>query len=265
VDGALQIRIAKRDGEPRVVESYARAPFHYLPPSREEGGVPRLTIVNSSGGILGGDALDMSIALDSHVSLSLRTQAATKIHRSAGGPARSVGRFTLGDGALLDYFPDEIIPFAGSDYTQITQVEIAANATMLLGEIVTAGRIARGERFGFARLALDLQCTSDGALLLRDRSDLQPTLRRLDDRSILGDATIWGSYYLLTARSVEPALIEELDEVLRGVGEGTGGATAGPVGVVGRVVSNSLDAVRGAFEQIRLLVLSRWPSLGGER
>ena len=264
MNGTLHIGVAVTDGETRVTESYAHAPLHYLPPSYRDN-VPLLTLVNSSGGILGGDRLDIAIQLGPGATLALRAQAATKIYRSDRGPARSACRFTLAAGARLDYLAEEIIPFAGSEYTQTTEVEIAADATMLLGEIVTAGRLARGERFAFTRLALDLQCTSGGALLLRDRSDLQPARRRLDDTAILGDATIWGSYYLLTARSVEPALIEELDDVLRAVGDGTGGATAGPVGMVGRVVSTSLDAVRGTFEQVRSLVLSRRPSAGGDR
>jgi len=264
MNGALQIEVALKDGETRVTESYAHAPLHYLPPSYRDQ-VPLLTIVNSSGGVLGGDRLDMAIRLGPGATLSVRPQAATKVYRSDRGTAYSGCRFTLGAGARLDYLADEIIPFAGSDYTQTTQVDIAADATMLLAEIVTAGRIARGERFAFTRLAMDLQCTSGGTLLLRDRSDLQPAVHRLNDAAILGDATVWGSYYLLTARAVEAALIEELDDALRTVGDGTGGATAGPIGVVGRVISTSLDAVRSTFEQARAAVLRRWHSGGGTR
>jgi len=263
MNGALHIGVAVRDGRSRVMESYARAPLHYLPPAYRDD-VPLLTIVNSSGGVLGGDRLEMAIQLGPGASLALRPQAATKVYRSNCGPAHCLCRFTLAAGARLDYLADEIIPFAGSDYTQRTQVEIAADATVLLGEIVTAGRLARGERFAFARLALELQCSSGGALLLRDRSQLQPALRRFDDAATLGDADVWGSYYLLTARAVEPALIEEFDEVLRAVGNGTGGATGGPIGVVGRVLSTSLDAVRETFERVRSLARSRWHVAGGD-
>src|SRR4029077_17102069 len=103
----------------------------------------------------------------------------------------------------------------------------------------------------FARLALDLQCTSGGALRLRDRSDLQPARQRLYGLALLGGADVLGLCYSLTARAGQPSLIEELDDTLRAVEDGTGGATAGPIGIVGRVVSTSLDAVRGTFEQVR--------------
>src|SRR5262249_7052917 len=120
MNGALHIRIAVQDGETRVIDSYAHAPFHYLPPARRDGAPPLLTVVNSSEGVLGGDVLDVAVALGAGTRLTLRQQAATKVYRSDGQQARSTARFTLGEGAVLDYFPDEIIPFAGSDFVQTT-------------------------------------------------------------------------------------------------------------------------------------------------
>jgi urease accessory protein len=263
VDGALRIRIAARDGKSRVIESYARAPFHYVPPAHGDGAVPLLIIVNSSGGVLGGDALGMRVDLDKGAALTLRQQAATKVYRCDRNPARSVCRFALAKAAVLDYFPEEIIPFAHSDYTQITHVALVPGAVALLGEIVTAGRVARGERFEFTRLVLDLQCTYGATLLLRDRASLMPVRQQLDSPAILGDAVIWASFYLLTLLPVEAALIEEVDGVLHSVADGSGGATAGPAGVVGRVVGTSLDAVRAALQHARLVVLDRLQLVGG--
>jgi urease accessory protein len=128
MNGALELRIAVEGTETRVIDSYAHAPFHYLPPVHRAGRSPLLTVVNSSGGVLGGDVLDMTMDLGPGTRLTLRQQAATKVYRSGGQRARSTCRFTLGEGALLDYFPDEIIPFAGSDFSQTTEIELAAGA-----------------------------------------------------------------------------------------------------------------------------------------
>jgi urease accessory protein len=257
VDGVLRIRIARQDGETRVVESYARAPFHYLPPIPRDGSPPLLTIVNSSGGILGGDVLDARIELEAQAALTLRQQAATKAYRSANGPARSRCDFVLGEAAVLDYFPDEIIPFAGSEYAQTTRVELERDALMLLGEIVTAGRQAQGEQFAFTRLTLDVQCAAGDTLLLRDRADIEPARQRLHSPGVLGDATVWGAFYLLTTAAVEGSLIEGIDEILHAVVDGTGGATAAPSGIVGRVVGTSLETVRDALQAARTRVLDR--------
>lgn len=257
MDGVLRIRVAAEGGETRVTDSYARAPFHYLPPSRCDGDLPRLTIVNSSGGVLGGDRLKLEVEVGAGAALSLRTQAATKIYRSEHGPAQSDCRFRLAHGAFLDYFPGEIIPFAGSDYTQKSEIDLAPGASMLLAEIVCAGRIARGERFAFTRLVLDLACsTTGGGRLLRDRADLRPCEGGWKSEAILGEASIWGSFYFLSAEPLDASLIDTVDERLRSVEGGAGGATGGPAGLFGRVLGGSLDSVREALGRARDLALN---------
>lgn len=257
MNGLLRLRCAAYGGETRVVDSYAHAPFHYLPPTRRADGLPLLTVVNSSGGVLGGDALELSVDLGPHAALAVRPQAATKIYRTAQGPARSRSRFTLAAGALLDYNADAIIPFAGSDFTQTTEIELAAGARAVLAEIVTAGRLARDERFAFTRLVLDVQCFAGGALLLRDRADLQPARRRLDAPAILDTATVWASLYVLATAPLSAAFIDAVDARLRAVRGGAGGATAAPAGLLGRVVGTSLDAVGDAVTAARVLALER--------
>ncbi len=262
MNGALRVRVGVHDGKSHVAESYAHAPYHYLPLIPRDRDFPLLTIVNSSGGILGGDELDARIELDAHAGVMLRQQAATKVYRSIAGPARSFCHFVLGEGAWLDYFPDEIIPFAGSAYAQTTRVELAPDAGMLLGELVTAGRLARGERFAFTRLTLDVQCAAGDALLLRDRADLEPARQQLENPAMLGDATLWGAFYLLTTAPVDATLADDIDEILGAATDGWGGASLAPSGIVGRVVGTSLDAVRTAFQLARTCVLDRFP-VGG--
>jgi urease accessory protein len=257
VNGALRLRVTVHDGESRVADSYARAPYHYLPIIQRDRDLPLLTIVNSSGGILGGDVLDACIELDAGAAVMLRQQAATKVYRSASGPARSCCDFVLGEGAWLDYFPDEIIPFAGSQYVQTTRVALARHAVMLFAEIVTAGRLARGERFAFKRLTLDVQCAAGDAQLLRDRAEIEPLRQQLDNPAILGGSTLWGAFYLLTTAPVDATLVEDIDEILGATGDGAGGASAAPSGIVGRVVGTSLDAVRDALQLARTCVSER--------
>lgn len=247
-----------------MTDSYAEAPFHYLPVVERSGAAPLLTIVNSSGGVLGGDDLGMEIEVGAGADLAVRTQAATKIYRSRGGAARSVSRFRLAEGALIDYFPDELIPFAGSDYAQVTQVEIAPRAVMLFAEIVTAGRIERGERFLFRRLVLDLACSAGEILLLRDRADIRPDEHRFASPATLGDAMIWGSLFLLTRTPLDGSLIEQIDARLCSVGGHWGGATAAPIGLFGRIIGSSLDAVRRALEEAADVARERIDEIRGE-
>jgi urease accessory protein len=258
VNGELRIRVSCVDGDSRVSENYAHAPFHYIPPCVVDGEAPLLTIVNSSGGVLGGDSLDVSLQMDREAALILRTQSATRIYRTSAGTARCACRFELGEGSFLDYFPDEIIPFAGSSFVQETHVDLAPGAAMLLSEIVTAGRLARDEQFEFACLALDVRCTGGGSLLLRDRSELRPGERMLDGAPILGDALVWGTLYVLTRDAIAAEWVARVAEAMESMEEGTGGATAGPIGMVVRAVGPSVDCVRGALRRARVAVLEQF-------
>lgn len=253
--GKLHIRLSVGDGSTHVSECYAHAPFHYLPPRAFPGEPPLLTIVNSSGGVLGGDQLAMKLELDPGAMLTLRTQAATKLYRSKGEGARSSCRFSLGADARLDYFPDEIIPFAGSDYEQRTMIDLSSGATALVGEVVTAGRLARDERFAFTRLALDLRCTGDDRLLLRDRAELRPAEQRLTTAAVLAGATVWGAFYCLTMNPVDAGLVEGIDEALCAVEGGVGGASRSLCGVIGRVAATSAEAVHESLHRAREIAL----------
>ena len=157
----------------------------------------------------------------------------------------------LGEDAALDYFPDELIPFAGSEYCQATEVELAPNAVLVMSEIVTAGRIERGEHLAFTRLMLDVRCSAGEMLRIWDRADLRPATQRLRSRAILGDATVWGTVYVLTTRTIPRTVADALHATLQSVEAGYGGASLAPLGLVGRVVGTSLDGVREAFRRVR--------------
>jgi urease accessory protein len=268
MNGALRVRVDERRGETRVIDSYANAPFHYLPLARRGEGLPVLTLVNSSGGVLGGDRLDLEIDVGERACLAVRSQSATKLHRSNRGTACARSRFRLAEGALLDYFPEETIPFADSDFEQVTEVTLAPGAVLVFVEIVAAGRLERGERFAFRRLVVDFRCRASGrggeVQGLRDRYDLQPSLQRLSASSILGDATIWGTFYLLTSSPLEDPLVEALDESLRSSPDCSGGATRSPFGASGRVVGCSLEALRTVLQRTRDLALRHGQRLRGQ-
>ena len=257
MNGALSVRVETEDGAMRVVRSYTRAPFHYLPVSHRDGGLPVLTLVNSSGGVLGGDVLDVEIALGAGSELAVRAQAATKLYRSKRGEARATCRFELGEGALLDYFPEELIPFAGSDYAQTTRVALAPRAVALVAEIVAAGRLERGERFAFSRLLIEVACAGPHSVTrLHDRSELRPAAADVSADSVLGDATVWGSLYLLTLDETDGALVDRLDECLSSVDGHAGGVSRAPIGLVGRMAGTSVEAIRDAFQSARELALA---------
>lgn len=102
-------------------------------------------IVNTSGGMTGGDRFAVDIVLDKSASLITGTAAAEKIYRSTGPNAAMDVRLTLAEDARLAWLPQETILFDRARLLRRIEVDLAATASLLLAEAVVFGRAAMGE------------------------------------------------------------------------------------------------------------------------
>src|SRR2546422_6053420 len=111
-----------------------------------------VSILNPTGGLVGGDRLAIDVVVGPAAHGCLTTPSATKVYRTAGAAAEQSVRLRLGAGAILEWVPDHTIPFAGSAFRQAIDCEVGDGATLLVMDAFAAGRIARGEAWGFALL-----------------------------------------------------------------------------------------------------------------
>ena len=175
-------------------------------------------LLTYGGGLVAGDAIDLSITLASCTRLALVTQGSTKIFKS---PYRStVSRQTLdvriGKGAGLCYLPDPTQPFAQSYYEQKQVFRLEEGGSLCMLDWVSEGRSARGEKWDFWRwqgknelwtLPLDGNGETDKLLkprlLLRDNVILDggpfdtkgSLLRRMDGLGIFGTMILRGPLF----------------------------------------------------------------------
>ncbi len=119
---------------------------------------------NVSGGVLGGDQLVLDIEVGPGAQAQLTSTSATRLYRSRpeASPATQRGTIKIGEGALLEYLPDPLIPFSGSRYQQRTRIDLEADAGLFWWETITPGRVARGELFDYAHLLLSLNISAQG-------------------------------------------------------------------------------------------------------
>jgi urease accessory protein len=102
-------------------------------------------IVNTAGGIAGGDRHNIDIVLGDGASLTVSTAAAEKIYRSLGPDARIAVKLGVGAGAALAWLPQETILFDRARLARDIEVDLAENASLILAEAVVFGRGAMGE------------------------------------------------------------------------------------------------------------------------
>jgi urease accessory protein len=110
--------------------------------------VPRgceAVIVNTGGGIAGGDQSSIDITAEEGADVTLTTQSAEKIYRAQSDQAEIALSIRAEAGARLEWLPQETIIFDGARLSRRLDIDLDAQASLLLVESVIFGRMASGE------------------------------------------------------------------------------------------------------------------------
>ena len=113
-------------------------------PRRPKDAPAEAILINTAGGLTGGDSLDWRFDVAA-TSLVATTQAAEKIYRSLGDDAEIHSRLTGSSGAQLYWLPQEAILFDGARLRRSLDVDLTGGATLLALEATVFGRRAMGE------------------------------------------------------------------------------------------------------------------------
>ena len=132
---------------------------------RVHGPVPEAVLINTAGGLTGGDALEVGIELGAGAALMVATQTAERLYRSAGGEAAARVSLTVGAGARLAWLPQETIAFEGAALRRSLEVDLAPGARLVTVEPLVLGREAMGETLRRAWVADDRRVRVGGTLL----------------------------------------------------------------------------------------------------
>jgi urease accessory protein len=133
LDGRTRRKLVREDGSLRVR-------FPNAAPEALEA-----VIVNTGGGMTGGDRFSIDMTLEAGASLIAGTAAAEKVYRSNGPDAEMTVRLDVAEGARLDWLPQETILFDQARLSRRIDVDLAPGASLLMAEAVVLGRAAMGE------------------------------------------------------------------------------------------------------------------------
>ncbi|HYH20626.1 MAG TPA: urease accessory protein UreD [Azospirillum sp.] len=152
----------------RLGTVYHTDPLRLLFPTPAGGDPPTATVVTTSGGLVGGDRLEITVTVGQGASALVTAQAAEKVYRSTGADVRFDVALSVADGGWLEWLPQETILFDGARLRRTTSTNVAGTGRLLAGELLVFGRVARGERFatGLARDAWEVR--RDGRLVWAD-------------------------------------------------------------------------------------------------
>jgi urease accessory protein len=194
-DGSLRLAFERRGTRTVVTGCRWTLPLQVLAPLALEDAAAVVSILNPTGGLVGGDRLAVDVSVGAGAHACLTTPSATKVYRTAAGPAEHAVRLALGPGARLEWVPDHTIPFAGAALRQRVEADVAEGATLILADAFAAGRVARGEVWRFALLDSALSVRDARGWLLHDRLVLRdgapgPGLGLAEDRPYVATVAV---------------------------------------------------------------------------
>lgn len=125
-------------------------------------------LINTGGGLAGGDDFEYNIGVGRGARLSVTTQGAERVYRSLGPPARVRTRLEAKEGATLHWLPQETILFDNSALVRSFDVQLAGSANFLAVETIVFGRREMGERISSLEFRDSWRIRRDGSLLHAD-------------------------------------------------------------------------------------------------
>jgi len=197
VTSRLSARFAQRRDRTVMIDQFHTAPLKIAKTFRlpEEANALYVHMMDASPGILDGDHYDLEFRLEPGSHVYLTNQSYTKIHPTPHGTGRLTQRFSMGSGAVLEYFPEPTIPYRDSRFISETRFDLAQDAIVFYGEITTPGRTHHGERFSFTSYDSQTAAYREGVLVNWDHFLLEPGRHRFEEIGALEGythyATLW--------------------------------------------------------------------------
>jgi urease accessory protein len=198
-------------------------------------------IVNTGGGMTGGDRFDVDIKVGAGARLTVTTAAAEKIYRSLG-PDTDIGvKLDVGPDGALAWLPQETIMFDQARLHRSINVELARDANLLLAEAAVFGRSAMGETVVQGHFFDRWRLRVDGALVFAETLCLDGDIaQRLAQRAIASGGVAVASVIKYPGNDADAAAVRAMQDHF--VGEV--GVSAWNGLIVARLVANDGAALR---------------------
>ncbi|MBV7408517.1 urease accessory protein UreD [Maritimibacter sp. DP1N21-5] len=178
-------------------------------------------LINTAGGVTGGDRFFLEARAGEGTTLTLTTQAAERAYAARGeAPGRVETMLTAGAGARLNWLPQETILFNEMNFARRLTVDLADDARFLMVEPLVLGRVAMGEELCEGRFMDRVTIRRGGVPLYADGVNLSGDIAgHMASRATMGGARAMAALVL-----VGPEAAAMLDR-LRALMPGTGGAS----------------------------------------
>jgi urease accessory protein len=215
--GRVAFTVAAGPGGSRRTRVHEAGSLRVRFPSRISQDMLDAVIVNTAGGMAGGDRFGIDIGVGAHARLTVTTAAAEKIYRSLGPDTQISVKLDIGPGSMLAWLPQETILFDQVRLRRSIDVNLAGDSQLLLAEAIVFGRSAMGESVVQGCVFDRWRVRVDGKLAFAETLRLDGEIaRRLAHRAIAGSGVAMASVIKHPGNGDDVAAIRAMQDSFAG-------------------------------------------------
>ena len=249
--GRAELYFTRRGRRTILQRNYTTLPAQVIRPFYEpDDGRASVYLLTPTGGMLGGDRLDLHVVLAPGAQVCLTTASATKVHPAAEVPAEQSLVIELGPGSSLEYLPEPTILFRDACWRQRTIIRRAADSRLLFSEAWSAGRVSRQELFAFSCLETAVEVYAAERLSLFDRMHIRPASYPHQHLGLWAGRPHLLTMYLLQATPPSPTWLHTVRAELADYPALIGMSQLATPGMVARVLADEAEAMMGVGHRL---------------
>jgi urease accessory protein len=237
--GIARLATKSLDGRTRIDVFYQEGSGKIRIPESFDGSMEAV-LINTSGGLTGGDRIDWGVDAGANTRVTVTTQACERIYKSSGGDAHVTARLSAGQGACLHWLPQETILFDQGALARTLDADLAEDAELIALEAILLGRKAMGETVAEGSIRDRWRVRRNGRLIHAEDLHLSGEIDRMTGRR----ATLAGNLAFATLLYVggrAEAIMTGLHALL---GDGLAGASQWKGKLVVRMAAEDGFALR---------------------
>jgi len=205
--GGGRLSVKQSTGESRIDRLFQEGSARIRIP-RVPAGMPlEAVLINTAGGLTGGDHMDWRFEAGTGASMTLATQACEKTYKAHGSSeARVSVHLKLHPESSLAWLPQETILFDRARLARSIEVDMAADSRLLMIEPVVFGRLAMDEAVIEGHFRDRWRVRQAGRLVHAEEMRLGPDVADTLKRTAVADAGLAMATVLLIAPEAETRL-----------------------------------------------------------
>src|SRR5580692_5875952 len=187
-DGYCRIVLSGSETGTRIEDVFERSPIRVMFPRNGHSVMEEAVLINTAGGIAGGDRLECSVAALPGASMAVTSQAAEKVYRALNEPARIKTSLKAHKSARLAWLPQETITFNWARLHRTTEIDLFSGSELLALEWLVLGRAAHGEVVVGGSITDSWRVKRDGRLIWADSFRITDEIfQHLHRKALLSD------------------------------------------------------------------------------